>query len=109
MEKVGDVEPAIKDALAFDGPALVDVVVNADEPPMPAKIHYDEAKEQVIFDGKDGLAEVYQVERRGEEPKKTKAQKIIYWRKDDSTWGDIVRYCFKCLPAEQRHYLRVNY
>jgi hypothetical protein len=45
------------------------------------EIHYDEEKEQVIFDGKDGLAEVYQVERRGEEPKKTRAQKIIYWRK----------------------------
>jgi pyruvate dehydrogenase (quinone) len=44
VEKVGDVEPAIKEALQYDGPALVDVVVNADEPPMPAKIHYDEAK-----------------------------------------------------------------
>jgi pyruvate dehydrogenase (quinone)/pyruvate oxidase len=44
VEKVGDVEPAIKEALEYQGPALVDVVVNADEPPMPAKIHYDEAK-----------------------------------------------------------------
>jgi hypothetical protein len=44
-------------------------------------IRYDEEKDQVIFDGKDGLAEVYQVERRGDEPKKTVAQKIIYWRK----------------------------
>ena len=44
VEKSGDVEPAIKEALAHDGPVLVDVVVNADEPPMPAKIHYDEAK-----------------------------------------------------------------
>ncbi len=46
-------------------------------------IHYDEEKDQVIFDGGDGgLAEVYQVERRGDEPKKTVAKTIIYWRKD---------------------------
>jgi pyruvate dehydrogenase (quinone) len=44
VEKPGDVETAIKEALAHPGPALVDVVVNADEPPMPPKIHYDEAK-----------------------------------------------------------------
>ncbi|HEX2030372.1 MAG TPA: thiamine pyrophosphate-dependent enzyme [Actinomycetota bacterium] len=44
VEKPGDVEPAIRDALAFDGPALVDVAVNPDEPPMPPKIHWDEAK-----------------------------------------------------------------
>jgi pyruvate dehydrogenase (quinone)/pyruvate oxidase len=44
VEKPGDVEPAIREALEFDGPALVDCVVNADEPPMPAKIHYEEAK-----------------------------------------------------------------
>src|SRR6266540_1605403 len=34
VEKVGDVEPAIKEALAHAGPALVDVRVNPDEPPM---------------------------------------------------------------------------
>jgi hypothetical protein len=45
-------------------------------------VHYDEAKDQLIFDGMDGLAEVYQVERRGDEPKKTRAKKIIYSRKD---------------------------
>jgi pyruvate dehydrogenase (quinone)/pyruvate oxidase len=44
VEKPGDVEPAIRDALAHDGPALVDVLVNPDEPPMPAKVSYDEAK-----------------------------------------------------------------
>jgi pyruvate dehydrogenase (quinone)/pyruvate oxidase len=44
VEKPGDVEPAIRDALAHDGPALVDVMVNPDEPPMPAKVTYDEAK-----------------------------------------------------------------
>ncbi|MEJ3403704.1 thiamine pyrophosphate-dependent enzyme [Rathayibacter sp. YIM 133350] len=36
---------AIAAALAFDGPALVDVVVNPDEPPLPAKIGYEQAKE----------------------------------------------------------------
>jgi len=40
----GDVEPALRSAFAHDGPALVDVVVNADEPPMPAKITYQQAK-----------------------------------------------------------------
>jgi len=44
VEKVGDVEPAIREALEHDGPALVDVVVNPDEPPMPPKVKYDEAK-----------------------------------------------------------------
>jgi pyruvate dehydrogenase (quinone) len=44
VERPGDVEPSIKEALAYDGPVLVDVVVNADEAPMPPKIHYDEAK-----------------------------------------------------------------
>ena len=44
VEKPGDVEPAIRDAFAHDGPALVDVMVNPDEPPMPAKVTYDEAK-----------------------------------------------------------------
>ena len=44
VDKPGDVEPAIREALAFDGPALVDVMVNPDEPPMPPKIHWDEAK-----------------------------------------------------------------
>jgi lipopolysaccharide export system protein LptA len=45
-------------------------------------VHYDEEKDQVIFDGKGGLAELYQVERRGDSPKKTLAKKIIYSRKD---------------------------
>ncbi len=44
VEKPGDVEPAIRDALAHPGPALVDVVVNPDEPPMPPKIRYEDAK-----------------------------------------------------------------
>jgi pyruvate dehydrogenase (quinone)/pyruvate oxidase len=44
VEKVGDLEPAVREAFEFQGPALVDVAVNPDEPPMPAKIHYEEAK-----------------------------------------------------------------
>jgi pyruvate dehydrogenase (quinone) len=43
VEKPGDLEPAVREALEHPGPALVDVVVNADEPPMPPKIHYEEA------------------------------------------------------------------
>jgi Thiamine pyrophosphate-requiring enzymes [acetolactate synthase, pyruvate dehydrogenase (cytochrome), glyoxylate carboligase, phosphonopyruvate decarboxylase] len=45
--KVGDpreLPDAIAEALAHDGPALVDVDVNPDEPPMPAKVGYDQAK-----------------------------------------------------------------
>jgi pyruvate dehydrogenase (quinone)/pyruvate oxidase len=30
--------------LAHDGPALVDVMVNPDEPPMPGKVSYEQAK-----------------------------------------------------------------
>jgi pyruvate dehydrogenase (quinone) len=44
VERPKAVEPAIREALAHEGPALVDVVVNPDEPPMPAKVTYDEAK-----------------------------------------------------------------
>ncbi len=44
IEKPGDLEPAVREAFAHPGPALLDVVVNADEPPMPAKVTYDEAK-----------------------------------------------------------------
>ena len=43
VEKPGDVEGAVRDALACDGPALVDVVVNPDEPPMPPKVRHDQA------------------------------------------------------------------
>ncbi len=40
----GQLHDAISNAFAFNGPALVDVRVNADEPPMPAKIQYGQAK-----------------------------------------------------------------
>jgi pyruvate dehydrogenase (quinone) len=44
VESAGDVEGAIKEALSFPGPALVDVLVNPDEPPMPGKVEYEQAK-----------------------------------------------------------------
>ncbi len=44
VEKPDEVKGAVADALAYPGPALVDVVVNADEPPMPPKVRYKQAK-----------------------------------------------------------------
>ncbi|TDC00502.1 pyruvate oxidase [Nonomuraea longispora] len=44
VTRAGDVAPAIQQALAHDGPALVDVDVNPNEPPMPGKVSYDQAK-----------------------------------------------------------------
>jgi lipopolysaccharide export system protein LptA len=46
------------------------------------EIHYDEAKEQVIFDGKDGLAQLFRVERPGAKPADFTGKKIIYWRRN---------------------------
>ncbi|MDW5324397.1 thiamine pyrophosphate-dependent enzyme [Plantactinospora sp. KLBMP9567] len=40
----GRVSAAIRAALAHPGPALVDCQVNADEPPMPGKVRYEQAK-----------------------------------------------------------------
>ncbi len=54
------------------------------------EVHYDEAKDQLIFDGKDGLAVVNQVERRGEAPKLFRGRKIIYSRKDGRVDSDAV-------------------
>jgi len=34
----------IGQALAHDGPAIVDVNVNPDEPPLPGKVEYEQAK-----------------------------------------------------------------
>ncbi|WP_019634795.1 thiamine pyrophosphate-binding protein [Actinomadura atramentaria] len=39
-----DVEKAVLEAFNHDGPALVDIQVDPDEPPMPGKIEYDQAK-----------------------------------------------------------------
>ncbi|MEV4071091.1 thiamine pyrophosphate-dependent enzyme [Nonomuraea fuscirosea] len=44
VTKSGDVATAIGQALAHDGPALVDIDVNPNEPPMPGKVTYDQAK-----------------------------------------------------------------
>jgi pyruvate dehydrogenase (quinone)/pyruvate oxidase len=44
VEKAADVESAVVQALEHDGPALADVVVNPDEPPMPPKVTYEQAK-----------------------------------------------------------------
>ncbi|MEU7938509.1 thiamine pyrophosphate-dependent enzyme [Microbispora bryophytorum] len=39
-----DLPGAIREALAHDGPALVDCDVNPNEPPMPGKVKYEQAK-----------------------------------------------------------------
>ncbi|MEV5553706.1 thiamine pyrophosphate-dependent enzyme [Nonomuraea wenchangensis] len=39
-----DLAEAVREALAHDGPALVDADVNPDEPPMPGKVTYEQAK-----------------------------------------------------------------
>jgi pyruvate dehydrogenase (quinone)/pyruvate oxidase len=44
VEKAADVEPAVKEALRYNGLAVVDVLTNPDEPPMPPKVTYDQAK-----------------------------------------------------------------
>jgi thiamine pyrophosphate-dependent acetolactate synthase large subunit-like protein len=42
VRQPNDLPGAIRQALSFDGPALVDV--NPDEPPMPGKVEYEQAK-----------------------------------------------------------------
>jgi pyruvate dehydrogenase (quinone)/pyruvate oxidase len=44
VERPGGVRDAIQQALSHDGPALVDVNVNPDEPPLPGKVEYEQAK-----------------------------------------------------------------
>ena len=44
VDKPGEVEAAVSEVLSSSRPALLDVRVNPDEPPMPPKIHYDKAK-----------------------------------------------------------------
>ena len=44
VDKAADVESAIQTALAWDGPALVDIAVDPNEPPMPGKVTYEQAK-----------------------------------------------------------------
>ncbi|MEY9212784.1 pyruvate oxidase [Thermobifida halotolerans] len=43
VTKAVDVESAVRTALSHNGPALVDVDVNPDEPPMPGKVSYEQA------------------------------------------------------------------
>ena len=40
----GELPDAIRQAFSHDGPALVDVNVNPEEPPMPGKVEYEQAK-----------------------------------------------------------------
>jgi pyruvate dehydrogenase (quinone) len=40
----GELPGAIREAFSHDGPALVDVNVNPEEPPMPGKVEYEQAK-----------------------------------------------------------------
>ena len=44
VEHPGDARAAIGQALVHDGPAIVDVNVNPDEPPLPGKVEYEQAK-----------------------------------------------------------------
>jgi pyruvate dehydrogenase (quinone)/pyruvate oxidase len=44
VEKAADVRSAIEQGLAHHGPALIDVNVNPDEPPLPGKVEYQQAK-----------------------------------------------------------------
>jgi pyruvate dehydrogenase (quinone) len=44
VERPADVRGAIRQALSHAGPALVDVNVNPDEPPLPGKVEYQRAK-----------------------------------------------------------------
>jgi pyruvate dehydrogenase (quinone) len=44
VSRPGDVRAAVREALAHPGPALVDCDVNPNEPPMPGKVAYEQAK-----------------------------------------------------------------
>jgi pyruvate dehydrogenase (quinone)/pyruvate oxidase len=44
VEKAADVRTAVAQGLAHDGPALIDVNVNPDEPPLPGKVEYQQAQ-----------------------------------------------------------------
>jgi pyruvate dehydrogenase (quinone) len=44
VERPQDLEEAVAGALAHDGPALVDCLTNPNEPPMPPKVTYEQAK-----------------------------------------------------------------
>jgi pyruvate dehydrogenase (quinone) len=44
VSKPDDLEPALREAFVHPGPALVDVAVDPNEPPMPGKVSYEQAK-----------------------------------------------------------------
>jgi pyruvate dehydrogenase (quinone) len=44
VAKPGDLSGALEEAFAHPGPALVDVAVDPNEPPMPGKVEYEQAK-----------------------------------------------------------------
>jgi pyruvate dehydrogenase (quinone) len=44
VDRPKDVRKAVERALTHDGPALIDVNVNPDEPPLPGKVEYQQAK-----------------------------------------------------------------
>jgi pyruvate dehydrogenase (quinone)/pyruvate oxidase len=44
VEKAADLDAAVRQAFDHPGPALLDVRVNPDEPPMPGKVTYEQAK-----------------------------------------------------------------
>jgi pyruvate dehydrogenase (quinone)/pyruvate oxidase len=74
VEKPGDVEAAVGEALATDRPAVVDVVVNPDEPPMPPKVRYDQAK---------GFAEAF---LRGQPRRAAIASTLLRDKMDQLRW-----------------------
>jgi pyruvate dehydrogenase (quinone)/pyruvate oxidase len=43
VDKPGDLEPALREAFGYEGPALVDVAVDANEPPMPGRVEHQQA------------------------------------------------------------------
>ena len=44
VDKADNLQVALGEALAFQGPAIVDVAVDPNEPPMPGKVTYEQAK-----------------------------------------------------------------
>jgi pyruvate dehydrogenase (quinone) len=65
VEQAGDLEAAVRAALAHPGPAVVDCVVNPHEPPLPGKIEFKQAK---------GFAEAF---LRGQPDKLATARTLI--------------------------------
>jgi pyruvate dehydrogenase (quinone)/pyruvate oxidase len=43
VDKPGDLKPTLLEAFAYRGPALVDVAVDPNEPPMPGKVSHEQA------------------------------------------------------------------